>query len=130
MSRDERGAVSVLMLAVAGLALVLAFSVAAVGVVIGARRQAVAAADAAALAAAPVTFRPFGAGGTAAEEAAQFARANGSRLVRCLCPQDLSWEPRVVIVEVARTVPFPPFGTLTVTAIGRARFVPAALLGG
>ena len=130
MTDDECGAVTVLLLGVVGLAMVLAVALAATGTVIGAHRQAVAAADAAALAAAPVTFRPFGARASPAEEAARFAEANGARLVRCVCPPDSSWGPRVVMVEVARVVPFPPLGSLTVTAIGRAEFIPAALLGG
>ena len=90
--------------------------------------QAAAAADAAALAAAPVTFRPFGAGGTASEEAARFAAANGARLVACRCAPDASWEPRTVAVTVAKTVDLAAFGTRTVRASSRAEFVPAQLL--
>jgi len=94
------------------------------------RVEAVAAADAAALAAAPVTFLPFGAAGTPAEEAARFATANGARLVSCACALDPSWKPRAVTVQVAREASLWPAGSVTVTATGRAEFLPALLLNG
>lgn len=125
---SERGAASLALVGVIALALVLAVGLAAVGTILRARTEASAAADAAALAAAPVTFLPFGAAGTPAEEAARFARANGTRLVWCVCPPDPSWEPRTVEVEVEREVRVWPIGTITVRARGKAEFVPTALL--
>jgi hypothetical protein len=119
----------VLLGAVAGIVLLLAALLGAVGGYLRARVEVSAAADAAALAAAPVTFLPFGARGTPAEEAERFARMNGTELRRCMCPIDPSWEPRTVEVEVARTVLLWPAGTVTVTAASRAEFVPTALLG-
>ena len=60
MSTD-RGSATVLAVGVLVLALVLAAGVTAVGQVSIARNRVTAAAEAGALAAAPVTFRPFGA---------------------------------------------------------------------
>jgi len=126
---SERGSVSVAVLGVVAVALVLALGLSAVGSYLRARAEAEIAADAAALAAAPVTFLPFGARGTPAEEAARFAYLNGSRLEACRCPLDPSWEPRTVEVKTVRAVAIWPLGTFEVTAVGRAEFVPAALLG-
>ena len=125
---SERGGAGVLLAAVAGVVLLLAAALAGVGSYLRARVEAVAAADAAALAAAPVTFLPFGAAGTPAEEAACFAVANGARLLSCACPLDPSWEPRAVTVRVAREASLWPAGSVTVTATGRAEFLPALLL--
>jgi hypothetical protein len=111
-------------------ALVLAVGLSAIGTWMRAGIEADAAADAAALAAAPVTFLPFGAKGTPAEEAARFAAANGTRLVWCVCPPNPSWEPRTVEVEVEKEVEVWPLGTFIVRGHGRAEFVPSMLLGG
>lgn len=127
--RDEGGA-GVLLAAVAGVILLLAAVLAGIGSYLLARVEAVAAADAAALAAAPVTFLPFGATGTPAEEAARFAAANGAQLLSCACPVDPSWAPRAVTVQVARQAPLWPVGSVTVTATSRAEFLPALLLTG
>jgi secretion/DNA translocation related TadE-like protein len=126
---DEGGA-AVLLLGVAAVVLLLAAVLGALGAYLRARVEAVAAADAAALAAAPVTFLPFGAEGTPADEAARFALANGAELLSCACPVDHSWEPRTVTVQVAREVHLWPVGFLTVTAVSRAEFLPALLLTG
>jgi secretion/DNA translocation related TadE-like protein len=125
---SDRGGAGVLLVAVAGVVLLLAAVLAGVGSYLRARVEAVAAADAAALAAAPVTFLPFGATGTPAEEAARFAAANGARLLSCACPLDPSWDARTVIVRVGREAPLWPVGSVTVTATGRAEFLPALLL--
>jgi hypothetical protein len=129
VSREEGGA-SLALLGVAGLTAVLAIGLAAVGTLLAARAQAGAAADAAALAAAPVTFMPFGAAGTPMEEAARFAGLNGAHLLRCVCPLDRSWEPRTVQVDVELRVDLWPIGSVSVVGSGRAEFVPALLLGG
>ena len=127
MSR-EQGSAAVLLLAVAGLMVILAVGVADVGIAFAGRLQAAAAADAAALAAAPVTFRPFGAAGSPAEEARRFAGANGARLVACRCSIDRSWQPRVAEVVVERRVELLGIGSITVRASSRAEFSPARLL--
>lgn len=116
------------MLAVGALVVVLGVAIADVGIYLASRLQAAAAADAAALAAAPVTFAPFGARGTPAQEAARLAAANGTRLVQCRCPLDRSWNPRVVEVVVARTVALVGLPPVDVTAASRAEFDPTALL--
>jgi len=125
----ERGSASIAVLGVGAVLLVLAAGLAAVGSFMRARTEAEIAADAAALAAAPVTFLPFGARGTPWEEAARFAALNDSRLLSCRCPIDSSWDPRTVEVETVRTVEIWPLGTFEVSAVGRAEFVPALLLG-
>jgi secretion/DNA translocation related TadE-like protein len=126
-NRREQGAASLPVLGVALVVGLLAIALGAVGQYVAARFQAATAADAAALAAAPVTFLPFGATGSAAEEAARFAAANGGVLVRCECPPDPSFEPRTVEVEVERRVEVLWFGSVTVRAVSRAEFAPAAL---
>jgi hypothetical protein len=123
----ERGSI-VLGLGVMVLALVLAAAVGAVGAGVAAYVHAAGAADAAALAVAPVTFRPFGAKGSPTHEAARFASANQTRLVRCVCPIDRSWRTRTVTVVVERGVDLPGLGWVRVRASSRATFEPAALL--
>jgi len=110
--------------------LVLALGVGAVGAGVAGYVQAAGAADAAALAAAPVTFRPFGATGSPVHEASRFAVANGTRLIRCICRVDRSWNTRTVTVIVERPISLPGLGRFTVRATSRATFEPAALLGG
>ncbi|MEA3509952.1 MAG: hypothetical protein U9R51_00815 [Actinomycetota bacterium] len=126
--RGDRGSAAVLLLAVAGLVLVLALGVADAGIALSARLQAAAAADAAALGAAPVTFRPFGASGSPAAEARRLASVNGAVLTRCSCPVDRTWRSRVVEVVVERRVELLGLGAITVRASSRAEFAPAALL--
>jgi len=125
---EERGSATLLLLAVAGLVLILTVGVADAGIAFAARLQAAAAADAAALAAAPVTFRPFGAVGSSTDEARRFAGANGAVLVSCRCPIDRSWQSRVVEVVVERRVALLGIGAITVRASSRAEFSPAALI--
>lgn len=126
--RRERGAVTLLLLGVAAFVILLAVGLGDVSLLIGARLQAAAAADAAALAAAPVTFDDFGARAGPVAEARRFAAANGARLVRCGCPVDRSWEARTVFVEVARNIFLPGWGTVTVRAVSTAEFEPSRLL--
>lgn len=114
--------------ALVGLVAVLALGVGLVGGGIAAHVQASNAADAAALAAAPVTFRPFGAAGGPASEAGRFAQLNGARLVRCACPVDESWNARTVEVVVVRVIALPVVGSVRIPAMSRATFEPAALL--
>lgn len=125
---SDRGSASIALLGVVALVLVLAVGLAAVGSVLRARVEAGAAADAASLAAAPVTFLPFGARGTPTEEAARFAALNGARIISCSCPIDHSWEPRTVEVRTERVVEIWPLGVYRVHGVGRAEFVPALLL--
>jgi len=125
----QDGAVSLLMLAVGAMTVVLAVLIADIGGFLAAHLQASAAADAAALAAAPVTFRPFGSAGSPAGEAARFASANGARLVSCRCPVDPSWARREVEVVVGVPVELIVFGVIEAQARSLADFVPTELVG-
>ena len=116
-------------MALVGLAMSLALGVGMVGGGVAAYMQASNAADAAALAAAPVTFSPFGARNGPSAEAARFAALNGAELIRCTCPIDQSWNPRTVEVVVARAISFPVIGSVRIPATSRATFEPVALLG-
>ena len=118
------------LLGVVAFGLMLAAGVGSVGAFLDARVRASAAADAAARAAAPVTFLPFGALGSPTEEARRFAEANGTRLLSCTCPVDRSWANRTVVVEVERRAELWPVGSIAVRARGRAEFSPALLLAG
>lgn len=117
------------MLATAGLVLLLMVGVGDAGLLLSGRYRAAAAADAAALAAAPVTFRPFGASGTARQEAARYAAMNGASIVACRCEADPSWRARTVEVVVERKVGLIGGAEITVRASSRAEFDPLALLG-
>ena len=125
----DRGSVGVLLLAVSGLLAMAMVVVAASGQYLAATARAATAADAAALAAAPVTFRPYGATGSPADEARRFASANGARVVWCGCPIDRSWDPRTVEVKTEVTVSVLIMGTVAATAVGRATFRPPLLVG-
>ncbi len=127
MRRDGGSAAPVVVGLVALLA-VLAMLLADVGRYLAVRSQAIAAADAAALAAAPVTFRPYGAPAGPRGEAMRFAAANGAVLVSCRCPMDPSFARRRVEVVVAAGVDLRLLGTRTVTATSRAEFDPVATL--
>jgi len=111
------------------LLLLLVVWLTALAVVMRAHLDATTAADSAALAAAPVTFLPFGAKGSPAAEAARFAELNGAEMVWCRCPLDRSFETRTVEVRVAKIVDLPILGDTTVEATGRAEFEPARLFG-
>ena len=130
MLNDEAGSTSLAVIGAVGLVLVLALWLTALGVVMRARLDATTAADAAALAAAPVTFLPFGAKGAAASEAARFAELNGTQLVWCECPLDQSFDSRTVEVRVVKSVHIPILGLTRIEATGRAVFAPALLLAG
>lgn len=114
--------------AIIGLVVVLAMGVGAVGAVVAGHAQMSNAADAAALAAAPVTFRSFGARGTPVQEAARFASANGARLLQCDCVIDRSWNARTVRVVVGKEVSILGIGVVHVEAMSRATFEPARLI--
>lgn len=130
MSNDDRGAASLLLLGVLAITLLLGAALGSVGAYFRARAEAATAADAAALAAAPVTFLPFGASGSPTDEARRLAAANGSTLISCVCQVDPSWDPRTVHVEVEKVANLWPAGWITVRAVGKAEFSPARLLGG
>lgn len=125
--RAARGSAGIVLLAIAAAALVAAAFVADVTVLIVGRLQAVDAADAAALAAAPVTFAAFGTDGDPVAAARTVAERNGVGFVDCRCAVDPSWAPRRVVVRVVRHVDLVLFGTVEVHAAGAADFDPAML---
>ncbi len=127
---DENGAVGLLAAALVALSVVLALLVIDVARVAAVRAQVMAAADAAALAAAPVTFSAFGTSGDPSREAARVAAANGARLVECRCPIDRSWDERTVTATVVATAPLALLGSREVRAIASAEFRPVALGSG
>lgn len=122
---NDRGSVTLVALSLCSLLVLVSAGLVAVGRVLAAHYQATAAADAAALAAAPLTFLP----GDPLREAAQFASANDARLIRCACPKDGSFRVRVARVEVANAIQLPFFGQVTVRARAAAEFDPMQLLG-
>ena len=124
MRRSEAGSSSLLAIAAVAVALVVAVLVVDVGILVAGRLQVAAAADAAALAAAPVTFRSFGAAGGPVAEAARFADANGARLVSCVCAVDATLAERTVRVVVASHVDLLLFGRLAVSAESAASYRP------
>lgn len=125
---SERGSVSILVIGVAALTLLLGVALSGIASVLHGRLAATTAADAAALAAAPVTFLPFGADGSPTDEAARFARLNGADLMMCACPVDRSFAARTIEVRVRRRVEVPLLGAVEIEATGRAEFLPALLL--
>jgi len=123
----ERGAAALVMLALAAVVLLVALLVADVSVYLGTRARAQVAADAAALAAAPVTFRSFGSFGFAVSEAQEFSVRNGAELIECRCSHDPSWRKREVHVLVEVPVDLRILGATTVRAWSSAEFVPTDL---
>lgn len=117
-----------MVVAVVGLALVLATVLAGIGQVLGARARAVTAADAAALAAVAVTFRPFGSDGDPVAEAVRFAELHGAALVVCECVVDPTYAPRHVDVRVVVDVDVLVLGRRQVMADSRAVMEPLRLL--
>lgn len=124
----ERGAGAIVMLGLVAVICLAGLVVADVGIYLRGRAVASTAADAAALAAAPITFADFGSGGSPADEARRFARANGASLVACDCAVDRTWRPRTVRVVVEATVRLLVFGSREVPASSRAEFDPTALV--
>lgn len=121
---SERGAGSVLTVAAMSLVVLVGLAVLGAAQVITARARAVAAADAAALAAAPTTFPPLARGRSPIEEALRVAEANGARLVSCICFQVATFEARQVEVTVVFPVDLPMLGRRWVEASSAAEFVP------
>ena len=121
---SERGAGSVLAIAAIALVTLVAVVVLAATQIVTARSRAIAAADAAALAAAPMTFPPVAGNRSPVDEALALAEANGARLVSCVCSLLATFEPRQVEVTVAVSVDLPLLGLRWVHASSAAEFVP------
>ena len=82
--RGERGSVTVVTAAIAGVMVALTLFTADLGAVLVARERARAAADAAALAAAQELALPSA--NTPVEQASEYARRNDGELITCECP--------------------------------------------
>lgn len=121
---SERGAGSVLTVAAMSLVVLVSLAVLGAAQVITARARAIAAADAAALAAAPTTFPTLARGHSPIAEALRVAEANGARLVSCTCSQVATFEARQVEVTVVFPVDLPMLGRRWVEASSAAEFVP------
>ena len=117
-------------MSVGALVLVFALLVGMAGVaqVLVARIRVVTAAEAGALAAAPVTFRPFGASGSAVGEAARLVRANGADFVSCSCDHDPGYAPRTATVTARLTVAVLGIRDIGLEATAVAEFSPVVLL--
>lgn len=123
----QSGAAGLVVAALAGLAVVLCLLVVDVAVVVAKREQLATAAEAAALAAAPLTFSEFGTGDDPTEAAYAAATANGARLRHCRCPLDRSWAVRTVSVTVSADVDLLLLGDRSLSAVAAAEFRPVAL---
>lgn len=117
-----------MVLTLVGCVVVLSVALLGAAQLVGMRAHAVTAADAAALAAAPVTFRSFGATGSATSEAMRFASLHGARMVECRCSHDESYRTRVVTVVVEVEAEIFGFGFRSVQATSHAEFDPLAVL--
>ena len=121
---SERGSGSVMAIAMMAVLAFTGLAVAASARIIIARTLATAAADAAALAAAPMTFPPVARGRSPLDEASHLARENGARLISCLCPRLATLAPRQVEVTVLFPVDLPILGLRWVQGSSAAEFVP------
>lgn len=126
--KDEAGAVGVIAAALAVVAVLVSLLAVDLGRVAAARAQLMTAADAAALAAAPLTFAGFGIGSDPVTAATEMAHANGAQLIGCRCGIDRSWASRRVVVTVGRTVELSLLGDRKLTAVAAAEFRPASLV--
>lgn len=113
-----------MMTVLAALLVMVAGGLAGVGRLIAAHVQATTAADAAALAAAPLTFLV----GDPEAEAGRYASENGFRLVSCRCPHDPGFHVRVVTIEVAKEVDLGLLGRHRIGARAAAEFDPMDLV--
>lgn len=124
----ERGSVGVIAAALVAAGLILALFVAEIAQVVQTRARLIAAADAAALAAAPVTFARFGSGGNPVAEATAMAIANDAELIECVCTIDRSWSRREVVATVGASVDLLLLGDRRLTATAAAEFRPTQLV--
>jgi hypothetical protein len=106
----------------------VALAIGMLGSLLAARTAAQAAADAAALAAAPLTFLSLPGAGSPVEAANRIAGANGAHLIRCTCPIDPSFSPRVIEVDVEARATMPIIGNVAIPATARAEFRPGDLI--
>lgn len=117
----EKGAITVLAPVVVGIVLIFGVVLWDVTALLSARLRAQTAADAAALAAAPVTFTLDS---LPREVAKRLTEANGARLVWCRCRVDLRPVARVVSVKTETVAKLWLWEDVGVSAVARAEFDP------
>jgi len=123
----ENGSVGLLVAALGAVTIIVSLLVIDVAHVVAARAGLTTAADAAALAAAPVTFSSFGTSGNPRQAAAVVAAANGAVLVDCECDIDSSWATRRVTVTVGLAVDLVLLSDQRLAATAAAEFRPVVL---
>lgn len=123
----QRGIATVLVAALLAVGALLSMMMVDVARVTAARAQLTAAADAAALAAAPVTFSSFGMDTEPRAAATSIASANGATMVSCICPVDRTWSARTAVVVVAATVDLLFIKSIRLEASAAAEFRPVEL---
>ena len=121
---SERGGANLLVAALLVMGTVLALLIVDVAHIVREHARLAAAADAAALAAAPLTFAPFGGQNDPTAAAASLAEHNGTRLVECRCVRNRSWSRRQVFVTVAATVDLLILGRRELEVAAGAEFRP------
>lgn len=126
----QRGAAALLVAALLAVGVLLALLVTDIARVATARTHATTAADAAALAAAPLTFSAFGSRTDPVQAAEDLAQANGAELVECRCLVDRTWDVRVVVAVVAIDVDLLLVPDRRVEAAAAAEFRPVLLGSG
>jgi secretion/DNA translocation related TadE-like protein len=110
----ERGSVTIVTAAIAGVMVALTLFIADLGSVLIARERARASADAAALAAAQELALPSS--GTPETQAADYARRNGGNLMECVCAAGSREATVRVQVEIGHLFLVPGSRTLETTA--------------
>ncbi|MBT8208624.1 MAG: hypothetical protein HKN07_10320 [Acidimicrobiia bacterium] len=112
---------------VAAIVMMLTVATADLVVLLDAHVRATVAADAAALAAAPVTFDPTPSADHPCAVASAYASANGATLATCDARPDLTWNARTVEVSVVVTAELFLVGSTGVTGRSAAEFRPVDL---
>ena len=123
----QSGGATLLVGSLLAVAVVVAGLVADVAYVAAARANLTTAADAAALAAAPLTFARFGDESRPDRAAVAIAAEMGVRLEACHCDIDRSWAPRTVVVVVAADVNLLILRDRNLRATAAAEFRPVDL---
>ena len=121
------GAATVLVSGLLATSLLAAGLVVDVAQVAATRARLSAAADAAALAAAPITFAGFGSESSPRAVAAAIAAENGAHLEQCRCNMDRSWAVRTVVVVVSTDADLLLLRDRNLQAIAAAEFSPVKL---
>lgn len=123
----QSGGATLLVGGVLAVAVLVAGLVADVAQIAAARAKLTAAADAAALAAAPLTFARFGGEARPERAAAAIAAENGAHLETCRCDINRTWASRTVVVVVAAGVDLFLFPDRSLRATAAAEFRPVDL---